>query len=110
MDGFYHGPTPALTRGFYDELRAHAAQWEDVESLVIPAVTGRALRVTAGDVLRVTCHEGPQIVDLMVFNAEDPSERLWANQTLNREGASLTVGSRLWSTLPMFRPLMTIIE
>jgi uncharacterized protein len=56
------------------------------------------------------CIEGPQIADVDVFNADDPREHLWANQTLNREGAHLTTFSRLWSNMPRFRPLMTIIE
>jgi uncharacterized protein YcgI (DUF1989 family) len=61
-------------------------------------------------VARLVCVEGPQIADVDVFNADDPHEHLWANQTLNREGAHLTTFSRLWSNMPRFRPLMTVIE
>jgi uncharacterized protein YcgI (DUF1989 family) len=75
----------------------------------IPVDTGRAVRVPQGHVFRLTCPEGAQVADVDFFNADDPTERLWANQTLNREGAYVSVGSRLWSNMPQFRPLATIV-
>lgn len=77
---------------------------------MIPKESGRAFPVREGHSARIICAEGPQIADVDVFNAGDPREHLWANQTLNREGAHLTTFSRLWSNMPRFRPLMTIIE
>lgn len=71
--------------------------------------TGRAVRVAKGHIFRLTCPDGAQVADVCFFNADDPTERLWANQTLNREGAYVSVGSRLWSTMPNFRPLATIV-
>jgi uncharacterized protein YcgI (DUF1989 family) len=106
----YAGPTPALAGEFYKNVRDGAAQRETLQHVVVAALTGRAFVVPAGHVARIVCHAGPQIVDVMIFNRHDPRERLWANQTLNREGICLSTFSRLWGSLPMFRPLMTIVE
>lgn len=103
-------PTPALDRTFYDDVRARRATFRLTEEILIPKETGKGLVVRRGQSVQLICVEGPQVADMDVFNAGDPREHLWANQTLNREGAHLTTFSRLWSSMPHFRPLMTIIE
>jgi uncharacterized protein len=103
-------PTPPFSRAFYENLRLQRATFRRVNEIVIPKEEGRGFKVRRGQSVRLVCVEGPQIADVDVFNAEDPGEHLWANQTLNREGAHLTTFSRLWSNMPRFRPLMTIIE
>ncbi len=103
-------PTPSLDRRFYEELRAQRHRFRLVQRVEIPKESGRGFQVPRGHSVRIVCAEGPQIADIDFFNADDPQERLWANQTLNREGAHLTTFSRLWSNMPRFRPLMTIIE
>lgn len=105
-----HYIRPEFPRPFYERLRAARSEHRLVEEFVIPEVTGRAFVVKRGSTARFVTVEGPQIADVDVFNANDPAERLWANQTLNREGFWLTRFSRLWSNMPRFRPLMTIIE
>lgn len=90
-------------------------QYADVDrtraetSVVIPPDSGRSIVVPRGSIFRLTCPEGPQVADVCFFNREDPAERLWANQTLNREGVYVSTGSRLWGTMPRFRPLATLI-
>jgi uncharacterized protein YcgI (DUF1989 family) len=103
-------PTPALDRLFYESIRARRTTFRLAEELYIPKETGKGFVVRAGQSLQLICVEGPQVADMDVFNFNDPKERLWANQTLNREGAHLTTFSRLWGNMPHFRPLMTIIE
>lgn len=103
-------PTPAFNRAFYENLRAQRGTFRLVEKIAIPSEAGKGLLARQGQAVRVVCVDGPQIADVDVFNAQDPVEHLWANQTLNREGAHLTTFSRLWSNMPRFRPLMTIIE
>lgn len=103
-------PTPRATQAFYGRVRAAKDSYVRVEQFEIPSPTGRAFRVKRGQIARFLISHGPQIIDLDVFNAEDPRERLWANQTLNREGFWLTLYSRLWSNMPRFRPLTTIVE
>lgn len=103
-------PVPTLPRDFYEQVRAKRSQFRLVEEFIIPKETGKGFVVKRGHTVRFVIIEGPQIVDMDVFNAHDPSEHLWANQTLNREAAWLTTFHRLWGNMPRFRPLMTIIE
>ena len=87
-------PTPAFDSVPYRAYRkvARTAPQNTVE---VPVDTGRSVWVPRGDLLRLSCPDGPQIADVCIFNKSDPSEHLWANQTLNREGVYVTVGSRL---------------
>ena len=80
-----------------------------VNSAVIPARTGLAFRVAEGGVLRVRCHEGPQVADLIAFNADDPRERFWQARTRVVHGGHLGVGDQLWSIPPWTRPMITLI-
>jgi uncharacterized protein len=80
-----------------------------VERLTIPERDGRAWAVPAGHICRISLPDGPQVVDLNVWNLHDPRERFWASRTRQFYGSHLTTGHRLWSTLPFLRPLATFI-
>jgi len=80
-----------------------------VDSFVIPVRSGRAWEVSAGHACRFTIVEGPQVLDLNVWNRHDPRERFWAARTRQFYGAHITTGHRLWSNLPFLRPLATIV-
>ncbi|WP_433153723.1 DUF1989 domain-containing protein [Actinomadura nitritigenes] len=56
------------------------------ERTVVPAGEGRAVRVAAGQRVRVVDLEGGQVGDLFAFAADDPRERLSAAHT--RSGTS----------------------
>ena len=101
-------PRPSFDWSAYEPIatQARAAALDRVD---IPPDSGRHIAVAAGSVLRLTCPDGPQVADVCFFNAADPREHLWANQTLNREGAHVTRGSRLWGSMPRFRPLATMV-
>jgi uncharacterized protein YcgI (DUF1989 family) len=101
-------PRPAFDWTAYAPMTTEE-RGDPLSTTEIPVDSGRAVRVPQGQIFRLTCPDGPQVADVCFFNADDPTERLWANQTLNREGAYVSVGSRLWSTMPRFRPLATII-
>lgn len=85
---------------------------------VLPPKTGLALEVKAGQHLRVIDLEGQQVVDMAVFNAANPREKLSTSYSRTRytpaEGApyvprdKLTEGDTLMSTL--CRPMMTIVK
>jgi uncharacterized protein YcgI (DUF1989 family) len=102
-------PLPAATAAHQAAVRDAAPTYRLIESFEIPAPTGRGFTVARGQIARFLVSHGPQIVDLDIFNAADPRERLWANQTLSREGFWLTAGARLWGTMPRFRPLASIV-
>src|SRR3989442_14616962 len=85
---------------------------------VIPPKRGLAVRVRKGQHLRVTDLEGQQVVDMAVFNADNPREKLSTSYSrtryLPKPGAEyvprdkLTEGDTLLSTI--CRPLMTIVH
>ena len=113
-------PSIAGTSGYPTDPRAAAAARCEllskavsarplVASIEIPSRTGRAVRVARGEVLRVRCHEGPQVADLIAFNADDPRERFWQARTRVVHGGHLGVGDQLWSIPRWTRPMMTMI-
>ncbi len=59
--------------------------------------------------MRVRCHEGPQVADLIAFNADHPREKFWQARTRVVHGGHLEVGDQLWSIPPWTRPMMTLI-
>ena len=85
---------------------------------VLPPKTGLAVEVARGQHLRVIDLEGKQVVDMAVFNKQNPREKLSTSYSRTRyvpkPGAEyvprdkLTEGDTLMSTL--CRPLMTIVK
>lgn len=108
MNGPRRVPRPRLDWAKYqaisDEVRTDRLQSRQLE-----VDSGGSIVAPRHSVLRLSCPQGPQVADVCFFNADDPTERLWANQTLNREGAYVSRGSQLWSTMPRFRPLATVV-
>ncbi|HXP78075.1 MAG TPA: urea carboxylase-associated family protein [Stellaceae bacterium] len=115
-------PPPSIvgTSGYPTDSRAAAAARCEllskavparplVNSIEIPSRTGRAVRVAQGQVVRVRCHQGPQVADLIAFNADDTREKFWQARTRIVHGGHLCVGDQLWSIPPWTRPMMTMI-
>lgn len=75
----------------------------------VPVRSGYAFRASAGTIVRFSTLNGPQVVDLNLWSADDPRERFWASRTRQFYGTHITVGHRLWSNLPFLRPLATFI-
>lgn len=118
-----------LYRRIHDDKRH-----ELVESFILPIRSGRAWKVPAGCLCRITVPEGPQVWDadihwlvvwlvacrqlltqfsaqvgdLNLWNFNDPRERMWAARTRQLHAAHVTIFDRLWSILPFLRPMVTI--
>jgi uncharacterized protein YcgI (DUF1989 family) len=101
--------SPLATEPVHDRVAREPDRRTPVESFVIPVRSGRAWEVPAGHVCRFSIVEGPQVLDLNVWNRHDPRERFWAARTRQFYGAHVTTGHRLWSNLPFLRPLATIV-
>jgi uncharacterized protein len=103
-------PAPPSNREFYEALR-EARPYTLAEKFTISVEeTGRAFVVKAGQTARVICEEGPQMADVCLWNAHDLREHFWNEGTLSREGDRLTTFTRLWTNVPRYRPIMTIVE
>ena len=95
---------------FYSKLAASEGERKLVESFVVPVRSGRAWKLPAGQIFRITTPDGPQVDDLNLWNVHNPNERFWASRTRQLQGAHVTTHDRLWSNLPYMRPLATIID
>ncbi|SHE90709.1 hypothetical protein SAMN05444339_102417 [Loktanella atrilutea] len=94
-------PNPAT----FDRARAATKR---VAYITVPPRNAAAIRVAAGQVLRIHCPDGPQVGDLNLFNAHDLSEKFYSGKTRALHGTHVTTGHRLWSCFPYLRPMATI--
>jgi uncharacterized protein len=101
--------SPLAATDLHRRIGTETGERELVESFVIPVRSGRAWELPAGHVCRFSILEGPQVLDVNLWNRHDPRERFWAARTRQFHGAHVTTGHRLWSTLPFLRPLATIV-
>ncbi|WP_224817013.1 DUF1989 domain-containing protein [Hasllibacter sp. MH4015] len=65
-------------------------------------------RARAGQTIRITSVDGPQVGDLNLWNAHDLSERFFSGKTRALHGTHVTTGDVLWSNLPHLRAMATI--
>lgn len=96
----------------YDDLRRAVSSGEATLSLSIkiPPRDARSWVVPAGHLWRIICTDGPQVADMNCWSLSNPKERFYSSKTRQIHATHLTVGDRLWSSMPFVRPLATIIE
>ena len=70
---------------------------ELLESFLVPKATGKAFVVKAGQILRITQPDGPQVIDFDAFSLEDPRENLLTSATRRYGPSHVTTGDTLWS-------------
>jgi uncharacterized protein YcgI (DUF1989 family) len=102
-------PTP-LDRDFYEGIAERLGEAQVLGVVELADLTGRSLDVAAGSTLSIELLEGPQIVNLFVFNHEDPDERMWQQHTILKEGVFFDRFARVWGTMARHRPLATVVE
>lgn len=96
-------PGPPFNRAFYEALRRARRQFRPVDSFVVSLEErGRAFIVHGGHSVRIVCLEAAQVCDVCIWNAHDPRERFWNDETLNQQGTHVSVFDRLWR--PECRP------
>ncbi len=65
-------------------------------------------RAKAGQTVRITSVDGPQVGDLNLWNAHDLTERFFSGKTRALHGTHVTTGDTLWSSLPHLRAMATL--
>jgi uncharacterized protein YcgI (DUF1989 family) len=71
--------------------------------------TGVAFRMGKGELLKVIDPQGEQVSDMVLFNADDPREKLSSGKTFDFESTIfITQGHHLWSNRS--RQMMGILE
>ena len=64
----------------------------------------------AGQFFRISSVEGPQVGDLNLWAADDLNERFFSGKTRALHGTHVSVGDRMWSSIPHLRPMATVTE
>jgi uncharacterized protein len=72
--------------------------------------TGAAFSIGKGRAFRVSLPDGPQVVDMNLFNPEEPRETFGASVTRTLEGTHLSTGSVLYSCPPWENAVCRITE
>ncbi|KAH5895713.1 hypothetical protein HBI89_185400 [Parastagonospora nodorum] len=80
------------------------------QDFLIPPRSGKAWKVSAGQIWRLSTPSGPQVGDLNIWAQHDPRERFWAARTRQLQGSHVREGDRLWSNLPFMRPLCGMLK
>src|ERR1700726_498849 len=103
-------PASTMPRPDMAALKAARHTMVKIHEVVVPPRNARAFRLSRGQFFRIVSIEGPQVGDLNLWNADDLSERFYSGKTRALHATHLTVGDRLWSTLPYLRPMATITQ
>jgi uncharacterized protein YcgI (DUF1989 family) len=77
--------------------------------LTLEPVSGKAVPVYKGEILRITQIEGGQCVDFNCFNLNDYKEYMSVGH-MRREAFHPTAGQFIWSNPPRYRPMMKIVS
>jgi uncharacterized protein YcgI (DUF1989 family) len=104
----YHHRRP-LEAPFYERLQEDLSPRGKTRTEVLGAA-GFVVSLRAGDLLALTPEADAQVVLLYAWNPREPRERIWCQETSSVEDCFLTATSRLWSTMPWFRALLTLVE
>jgi uncharacterized protein len=75
----------------------------------IEPVSGKAIPVHKGEILRITQIEGGQCVDFNCFNLHDHKEYMAVGH-MRREGFRTAAARLIWSNPPRYRPMMKILS
>src|SRR5205085_1107583 len=78
--------------------------------LVLEPVTGKALPVLQGEVLRMVQEDGEQCVDLNAFNLHDYKECMSISSTRSAIGFRIGKGDLIWTIHSRDRPMYLILE
>jgi uncharacterized protein YcgI (DUF1989 family) len=102
--------SPTFDENFYNGLLAKRSHFDLKEKFTVLPENGKGFVVKKGQAFRVLEAEGPQIGDLWFYNRNNPKEHFWSNYTMVLEGVHMKKLSRLWSEMPEFRPMATVLE
>lgn len=80
------------------------------EEIVLQPVSGKALPVLRGQVLRIIQEEGEQCVDFNAFNLHDYKEYMGVSNTRSRYKFRVKKGDMIWTVSSRDRPMYLILE
>src|SRR5438067_902720 len=86
-----------LNEAFYEGLVQRQPTFAHIESHIVPA-GGYGFTLDRGRTFRLVMAEGPQIIDLDIFNRDDVTEHYAAGAQFHIEGTLVTRFTRIWGT------------
>jgi uncharacterized protein YcgI (DUF1989 family) len=98
-------PKYSLDTSFYEKVRSAKHTHKLIERFIISPYSGRGFIAKRGHTFRVIDEEGPQVADVMLWNAHDKTEYFSMARTWLMEGMFVRPLTRLWSDVPRFRPI-----
>lgn len=109
-EGFNTLKTGSLPDDYYERARRGDIARKLILERVVQPRTGFGFALKRGNLVRITCIEGPQVVDFNAFNMHDPREALSCARTRMVNGLHLKEGDYIWSKPPYARPMMKLIR
>ena len=103
-------PNDSLAPPDLDLYRQARASAEKVNEVLVQPRDAACFHAAAGQFFRISSVEGPQVGDLNLWAADNLAERFYSGKTRALHGTHITVGDRMWSSMPFLRPMATIIE
>ena len=79
-----------------------------IQTTFAPPRDASTFHAKAGQTVRISSVDGPQVGDLNLWNAHDIGERFFSGKTRALHGTHVTTGAVLWSNLPHLRPMATV--
>jgi len=102
--------TGSLPEDYYERVRRGAIDRKPILEQIVRPRTGFGFALKRGNLVRITCIEGPQVVDLNAFNMHDTREALSCARTRMVNGLHLKEGDYIWSKPPYARPMMKLVR
>jgi uncharacterized protein YcgI (DUF1989 family) len=99
-----------VDRDIYGRLATRTQERKLKKQVTVPRRSGKAWTVRAGQIVRISLPEGPQVADLNLWSLQNPRERFWSGRTRQLHSAHMTDFDRFWSCLPYLRPLATVLR
>jgi uncharacterized protein len=78
------------------------------KEIIIAPRDAKIFEVKNGDFFRIESIEGPQVGDLNLFQSSNLDEKFYSGKTRALYGTHLSVGDKMYSSLPYLRSLATI--
>ncbi len=87
------------------EARKHLVRQKEI---IISPRDANTFEVPNGDFFRIESIEGPQVGDLNLFQQNNLDEKFYSGKTRALYGTHISVGDKMYSTIPYLRSLATI--
>jgi uncharacterized protein YcgI (DUF1989 family) len=87
------------------EARKHLVRQKE---FTISPRDAKTFEVSNGDFFRIESIEGPQVGDLNLFQQNNLDEKFYSGKTRALYGTHISVGDKMYSTIPYLRSLATI--